>query len=338
MIITRTPFRVSLFGGGTDYPSHYRKHGGAVLGFAIDRYCYLTVRRLPPFFAHRHRLVYSKVELVKSLDEIEHPTARAVLTELRDLIGDDGLEIHHDGDLPARSGLGSSSSFVVGLIQAVRSLYGWSIPSEALRREAIRIEREVAGEVVGDQDQTFAALGGLNYITFRQDGSIGCERLSPLDFRASRLMQSVLLVYTGISRVASMVARAQEVRVGTNYSALVRMRAIADEAWKVVLNDGPLPHLGALLRESWELKRSLSSLVSTAPIDEMHQAALSAGAYGGKLLGAGGGGFMAFLAEPEKHDAVVAAIAERSAAPAVRVPICVAPRGATVVLHEPNGL
>lgn len=337
MIVTRTPFRVSLFGGGTDYPSHYRRHGGAVVGFAIDRYCYLTVRRLPPFFSHRHRLVYSKVELVRSLDEIEHPTARAVLTELRDLVGDDGLEIHHDGDLPARSGLGSSSSFVVGLLQAVLALYGSSVRTESLRRTAIRLERDVAGEVVGDQDQTFAALGGFNHIEFVEDGSIRLQRMSSLDFRVRQLMQSVLLIYTGTSRVASVVARAQEVKVEANYAALVRMRAIADEAWTALLNDQPVKVFGALLRESWELKRSLSNLVSTASIDMMHRAGLAAGAYGGKLLGAGGAGFIVFLAEPGDHDAIVAAVAAQSASPVVRVPVGIAERGATVVLHEPNG-
>ena len=168
MIISRTPFRISLFGGGTDYPTWFREHGGSVIGTAIDKYCYISVRRLPPFFEHKSKIVYSKVELVKSVAEIEHPAVRGVLTDMKI---EDGLEIHHDADLPARSGLGSSSSFTVGLLNALHALDSRMISKRDLGREAIRIEQDVLKEDVGSQDQVWAAYGGFNRIDFHPDGS-----------------------------------------------------------------------------------------------------------------------------------------------------------------------
>jgi D-glycero-alpha-D-manno-heptose-7-phosphate kinase len=178
MIITRTPFRISLFGGGTDYPTWFRQHGGAVLGATIDKYCYISLRELPPFFEHRHKIVYSRVETVSEIGEIQHPAVRAVLSEFQVSAG---LEVHHDADLPARSGLGSSSSFTVGLINALRAMEGRMSTAELLAREAIRIEQEVIGENVGSQDQVWAAYGGTNLIEFRQDGGFA---VTPVIMRA----------------------------------------------------------------------------------------------------------------------------------------------------------
>lgn len=338
MIITRTPFRVSLFGGGTDYPSYFQnsEHGGAVLGFALDRYCYITVRRLPPFFAHRHRLAYSRIELVNSLDEVAHPTARAVLTEMRDLIGDDGLEIHHDGDLPARSGLGSSSSFVVGLVHAVRALYGSRSSPGWLRDEAIRIERDVAGEAVGSQDQSFASHGGLRRIDFRPDGSVQVRTVTSPGWEDS-LIAHLMLVFTGVTRVASLIAEAQVLRTAENRAHLDRMRGLVDTAQALASGSVEPGVLGELLHESWVLKRSLSGLVSTPYIDGLYDAARTAGATGGKILGAGGGGFLLLMVPPERREGVRAALRERTPV-YVEVPVRVAREGSSVVLDEPNGL
>ena len=203
MIITRTPFRISLFGGGTDYPTWWRQHGGAVLGTAIDKYCYISLRELPPFFEHRHKIVYSKVETVNDIGEIQHPAVRAVMGELR---VSTGMEIHHDADLPARSGLGSSSSFTVGLINALRAYAGRMSTAEHLAREAIRIEQEVIGENVGNQDQVWAAYGGTSVIEFRPDGTFAVTPVVMSAQRRAELERHLMLFFTGFSRIASEVA------------------------------------------------------------------------------------------------------------------------------------
>lgn len=340
MIITRTPFRVSLFGGGTDYPSYYRAaaNGGAVIGFALDRYCYLTVRRLPPFFAHRHRLVYSRVETVGSIDEISHPTARAVLAGARDRIGDDGLEIHHDGDLPARAGLGSSSSFVVGLLAATAALYGRSMTPIELWREAVRIERDVVGEVVGVQDQAFASFGGVRRFRFYGSSDDGKDEMAVDPCPSTSFLSRLVLVFTGMTRIASAVARSQEERSSENRVVLDEMRRLADEAWSVLAAPGSdVDLLGEMLHEGWQMKRSLSPLITNDYVEALYAAAREAGATGGKLLGAGGGGFLCLWVTPDRREAVRAALRERVPR-YVEVPAREAPRGCTVVLEEPNGL
>src|SRR5712692_5863845 len=196
MIISRTPFRISLFGGGTDYPDWFREHGGSVVGTAIDKYCYISVRRLPPFFAHRSRIVYSQVELVRDVSEIQHPAVRGILTDMGIT---DGLEIHHDADLPARSGLGSSSSFTVGLLNALHALDSRMSVKWELAREAIRIEQEVLKENVGCQDQLWAAYGGFNRIDFSQNGNFSVAPIIMSPERREELLQSIMLFFTGFS-------------------------------------------------------------------------------------------------------------------------------------------
>lgn len=335
MIISRTPFRVSLFGGGTDYPSYFNEHQGCALGFAIDRYCYLTVRKLPPFFNHRHRIVYSKIELVNSVDEIQHPTAKAVLSEYRELIGSDGLEIHHDGDLPARAGLGSSSSFVVGLLNSLNALYGKRLTIERLRDEAIRIERDVAGETVGSQDQSFAAEGGLLFLEFERDDVSSIKMaLSPNYLK--EILSHFLLLFTGTTRFASVIAEAQVLRAEQNLETLHHMARIARSAYWAIADHQPIEDIGHRLHETWMLKRSLSSLISTPAIDMVYNTARVAGALGGKLLGAGGGGFMLLFVPPERRQGVVTAL--QSLIPGfIEVPLRIAQRGSEIVLNEPNG-
>lgn len=297
MIITRTPFRISFFGGGTDYPGWYNQHGGAVLATTIDKYCYLSVRHLPPFHEHRYRIVYRKIECVDSVDEIEHPAVRAVLS---DLGVDRGLEIHHDGDLPARSGMGSSSAFTVGFLHAVLALGGHMVSKRRLAMESIRLEQDVLGEVVGSQDQVSAAYGGLNHISFMPGGNVEVNPLTLTHERIEELASHVMLFYTAIKRTAQDVARSYVDDLESRAVHLRRMREFVDEGVSL-LGGGGLTAFGELLHEAWQIKRSLSSQVSNREIDELYEAARSAGAIGGKLTGAGGGGFMLLFAPPERH-------------------------------------
>ena len=227
MIISRTPFRISLFGGGTDYPAWFREHGGAVVGTAIDKYCYLTVRHLPPFFTHKSRIVYSQVELVQNYSEVRHPSVRGVLTDMGIT---EGLEIHHDADLPARSGLGSSSSFTVGLLNALYALEGKMIGKRELGLEAIRIEQNVLKESVGCQDQLWAAFGGLNCIQFFPDGEFSVSPVILPPERRKELQQSVMLFFTGFSRLASDFAHDQIENIGQRKTQLRAIRGMVDSA------------------------------------------------------------------------------------------------------------
>lgn len=302
MIISRTPFRVSLFGGGTDFPKWYRKHGGAVIGGAIDKYCYINVRTLPPFFEHKHRIVYSNIELVKAIDEIKHPSVRAVLGAMKIT---EGLEIHHDGDLPARSGLGSSSSFTVGLLHALHAYRGHMATKQELAQQAIHIEQEVIGESVGSQDQMWAAYGGLNRIDFRPDGGIDVNPLIIQPERRAELENNLVLYFTGFSRIASDIEKDKIATLDQRKAQLHTLRAMVDEAAAILgTPNSPLDQLGQLLHEGWMLKRELSQAVSNRKIDDLYEAALSAGALGGKLLGAGGGGFLLLYVPPERQMSV----------------------------------
>jgi D-glycero-alpha-D-manno-heptose-7-phosphate kinase len=299
MIISRTPFRISLFGGGTDYPTWFREHGGSVIGTAIDKYCYISVRRLPPFFEHKSKIVYSKVELVKSVAEIEHPAVRGVLTDMKI---EDGLEIHHDADLPARSGLGSSSSFTVGLLNALYALDSRMISKRDLGREAIRIEQDVLKEDVGSQDQVWAAYGGFNRIDFHPDGSFSVAPFIMPAARRAELQQSLMLFFTGFSRLAPAFAQDQIKNMNNRKNQLRMMKSLVDSAADILLDPkAPIRELGELMHQSWQLKRELADSVSNPQIDEIYDAARAAGAIGGKLLGAGGGGFMVLVVDPEKR-------------------------------------
>jgi D-glycero-alpha-D-manno-heptose-7-phosphate kinase len=301
MIVSRTPFRISLFGGGTDYPSWYQKHGGSVLSATIDKYCYLTCRHLPPFFDHRYRVVYSNIESVRSIDEIIHPAARETLRYMK---SDHGVEIHHDGDLPARSGMGSSSAFTVGLLHSLYALKG-QIPSKhQLALESIHIEQEVLRETVGSQDQVSAAYGGINHMTFLPNGEVVVRPLTVVRDRVRELNSHLMLYYTGAARTASDVAASYIETLAQRSAQFGRITRMVDEALGILTGGGDLRPLGELLHESWMIKRSLSSRVSTSLVEGVYDAARKAGALGGKLIGAGGGGFMLLFVEPERQAAV----------------------------------
>lgn len=328
MIITRTPFRMSLFGGGTDYPVWFRDHGGAVLATTIDKYCYISCRRLPPFFEHRSRIVYSRIEHVRSNAEIEHPAVRGVFQVLGI---EEGLEVHHDGDLPARTGLGSSSAFTVGLLHAVKALQGVMPTKMELAREAIHIEQDVLRESVGCQDQVLAAFGGLVRVDFDQDGEIRVSPIVITNDRAEALHEHLLLFFTGFARTASDVAELQIRRTGQLRSELTAMYQMVGEAQAILCSGQDIAALGRLLHDNWMVKRSLTTRIASEAVDEIYSAARSAGAIGGKLMGAGGGGFMVLFAKPENHGRVRHALRGL-----LEVPFRFDRTGSQVVVYQPD--
>ena len=306
MIITRTPFRVSFFGGGTDYPAWYEENGGAVLATSIDKYCYISIRYLPPFFEHHHRIVYARVEHVSSIDEIQHPTVKAILNEANP---SKGLEIHHDGDLPARAGLGSSSSFAVGLLNAMNALEGRRSTKQELAEHAIYIEQTLMNENVGCQDQVTTAYGGFNVVEFKRDGGTNISPVIANPMNLQSLQSSMMLFYTGVSRFASEIAGEQIKNFGNRKSELTQMHQMVEEAAKILDRAAdPVEEFGKLLHESWMLKRSLAGSVTNSEIDDVYELGRNAGAFGGKLLGAGGGGFILFVVPKDRQAAVKEAL------------------------------
>ncbi|MFC1988637.1 kinase [Chloroflexota bacterium] len=301
MIISQTPFRISFFGGGTDYPVWYQKYGGAILGTTIDKYCYITCRYLPPFFKHKHRIVYSQAELVQEIDEIRHPSARETI---RFMEITEGLEIHHDGDLPAKTGLGSSSAFTVGLLHALYALKKILPSKMQLAREAIHIEQDIIKENVGSQDQVLNAFGGLNRIGFNGGNDINIKHIMVKTERLELLQDHLMLFFTGFSRIASEIAAEQIQQTPNRIRELSEMYSMVDEGIKILGENNDLSDFGKLLHQSWQVKRSLTDKISSAQVDDIYTAALEAGAIGGKLLGAGGGGFILIFAKPETQPAI----------------------------------
>lgn len=328
MIVSRTPHRISFFGGGTDYPDYYLEHGGKALGVAIDKYSYLNVRKLPPFFEHKHRIVYSKQENVSSIDEIVHPSVRETLKYLG---VEYGISIHHDGDIPARSGMGSSSAFTVGLLNSMKALEGKMMSKKELARTAIHIEQDLIKENVGSQDQTFAAYGGLNTIEFLQNGEITVEPVIMNHERLVEFQGNLMLFFTGVSRIASGVLEEQIANTSVNVPNLNRMKDMVDEAHDILVSNASLNQFGELLNSTWALKKSLSSKVSNPEIDAMYDKAIQAGALGGKLLGAGSGGFMMFYVEKKYQDKVRAALSDY-----LHIPFSFDFDGSKIVVYEPN--
>ena len=302
MIISRTPFRISFFGGGTDYPSWYEENGGAVLSASIDKYCYISCRHLPPFFEHKTRVVYSKIESVTDVDDIQHPAAREVLKFLRI---DDGVEIHHDADLPARAGLGSSSSFIVGLLNAAQALQGRIRTKRQLALDAIHIEQERLKENVGSQDQATVAFGGFNKIEFGGPDTIAVYPITLDQKHLRRFQDHLMLFFTGFSRNATDIAAVQIKNTARNAGTLREMQRMVDEALEILDRAADsFEEFGRLLDATWRLKQRLSPRITSDVVDDVYERALRAGAWGGKLLGAGGGGFMLFFVEPEAQPRV----------------------------------
>jgi len=327
MVITRTPLRVSFFGGGTDYPAYFRNHGGVVLSTSIDKFVYVTVTRMGSLFDHNYRVAYSKTELVKTAAEIQHPSVKACISHLGI---QDGLEISVTTDLPARTGLGSSSSFTVGLLNGIHSLHGRLVEKSALAAEAIYVEQKVIGERVGNQDQVAAAVGGLNFITFHHDGSFLAEPLPLSRARKQSLFDHIFLVYTGISRLAEDVLQEQSANVENRLAELEKIKELAHQARKLLCDDRmPLQDFGALLHETWMHKKNLSSRISNTVVDRIYETSREAGAIGGKLLGAGAGGFLLIFAKPENHVAIKSALSDFKT-----VEIQPDTSGSTVIYHQ----
>src|SRR5262245_50144625 len=328
MIICRTPYRISFFGGGTDYPGWYRQHGGAVLAATIDKYCYLTCRYLPPFFEHRLRVVYRKIETCLTVDEISHPAVREAL---RFLGVERGVELHHDGDLPARSGMGSSSAFTVGLLHALHALRGEMPTKGQLAKEGLHLEQEVLRETVGSQDQVMAAYGGLRHVKFQPSGEIAIDPLILPPSRVAELQAHLMLFYTGIARTSADVARSYAEDMEARRRPLRIMKELVDEAIDILASGMDIRAFGELLHEAWEAKRGLSARVSNPEVDELYERARQAGALGGKLTGAGGGGFFLLFVEPGRQAAVREVLDSR-----LHVPFRVEPSGSQIIFYEPG--
>ncbi|MBI1900156.1 MAG: kinase [Planctomycetia bacterium] len=326
MVISRTPYRISFFGGGTDFPDWFRRHGGAVLATSIDKYCYLTCRYLPPFFEHRLRVVYSKVECCQSAGEVAHPVVREAL---RLLNLDRGLEIHHDGDLPARSGMGSSSSFTVGLLHALHALKGESIDRQNLAHEAIFLEQEILSEAVGCQDQVLATFGGLNHVVFDTSGSFAVRPVAVSRQRQDELTSHLMLFYTGIQRTSSQIAAGYMHRIAGNCRQLEAMGELVAEALAILKGTSSLREFGKLLHEAWLLKSSLNSSVTNGTVNAIYEDALSAGAIGGKLLGAGAGGFLLLFVNPDDQ----LRVRERLSS-LLHVPFGLEQEGSRIIFHD----
>jgi D-glycero-alpha-D-manno-heptose-7-phosphate kinase len=328
MIITQTPFRISFFGGGTDYRPFFEEHGGSVLSTTFNKYCYTTVRYCPPFFDYHTQLRYAKVESVRRTEEIEHPLVRNCMI----FTGMHNLSIAYDADLPARSGLGSSSSFAVGLLLGMYAKRGVYVGKRQLAEEAIHIERELCNEDGGWQDQIAAAYGGLNRIDFDSAGF----HVHPVIISAERrkqLSDRLLMLFTGISRISADVAKEQMVATKSKSTELLEMKSLVHEAERILTSGCDINEFGRLLNHTWSLKRSLTNRISTNYIDEIYEKALRAGAIGGKLLGAGGGGFMVFFAEPDSHAAIKKALDGL-----IHIPIEFEGEGAKIIHYNPDDI
>lgn len=301
MIITRTPFRISFFGGGTDYPLWYRKYGGSVLSTTINKYCYISCRYLPPFFDVKYLIRYSNREAVKHLSEINHPSVRECLTFSQ---VEKGIEMVHTSDIPAQSGVASSSAFTVGFLHALHALKGEIVTKRQLGREAIHVEQNMIGENVGSQDQVAVSFGGFNRIDFGGESDFYVTPITLVKERIDELQAHMLLFFTGFSRNASVIAAEQIKNTPQKTNELTTMQSLVNEAINVFRCNSDITEFGRLLDESWRLKRSLTDLITTDAIDEMYDIALKNGAIGGKILGAGGGGFLLIFAPPERHTVI----------------------------------
>jgi len=326
MVITKTPYRISLFGGGTDHPAWYRDNGGEVISFAINKYCYLTTRVLPSFFSHNYRIAYSKVEMTRTIDEIQHPAVRAAIKKY---CPDLNLEIHHDGDLPARSGVGSSSAFAVGIIHSLFLLQGKDLSNSELANNAIQLEQIELNENVGSQDQIACALGGINHITFGGESEWVNQRLEISDAKRREIEYRTVLIYTGVNRSSSDVQANLLVNLNKKGKTMQRTIELARECKDILASDSDLDSIGEMLTESWSLKKAMNSRAITPELEEIWEKSQQAGAIGGKVLGAGGGGFCIFWVRAEKRDDFL----ERFKV-GTTVPFEISYKGSTCVLND----
>ncbi|MBI4333154.1 MAG: kinase [Chloroflexi bacterium] len=330
MIISRTPFRISFFGGGSDYPAFYEESGGAVISTSINKYCYITCRYLPPFFDYNYRIRYTAREETKTIAEIMHPSARECLNFLK--FHDRGVEIQHNADLPARSGLASSSAFTVGLLNALYALKGQMVTKRQLALDAIHVEQDLIGENVGSQDQTVTSFGGFNRIEFGGAQKIAVSPITLSSEKLDALQGRLMLFFTGFSRNASDIAGELIDNARAKTSELKTLMQMVNEATDILNGSiDRLSDMGRLLDEAWKIKRSLAPSISNPTIDHIYESALGAGALGGKLLGAGGGGFILFFVEPGFQSRVKEALKDL-----LCVPFRFENAGSQIIFYEPD--
>ena len=298
MIITKTPYRISFFGGGSDYPSWYNKYAGAVLSTSINKHLYITCRLLPKFFEHKFRIVWSKIENVQNINEIQHPTVKSLLSFLEIK---EGLEIHYDGDLPARSGMASSSAFTVGLIKALYCLLDKKISNIDIAKKSIYFEQKIMKEIVGSQDQLIVAKGGFNKIIFKKDDKFLFKNIKK-NSNLKKLESNLMLIYTGTKRTAQEIAKTYVGKLTKGNKGYVKDMLEHVKLGEKIIKHGKIDDFGRLLNSAWITKKKLSSSVSNPSIDSLYKDVLKQGALGGKLLGAGGGGFFLFYISQEKKN------------------------------------
>lgn len=324
MIITRTPYRISLFGGGTDYPKWYSNNEGSVLSFAIDKHSYINLRELPPFFDHRYRVAYSKVEVANNINEIIHPAVRAGFIKYASNLN---LELHHHGDLPARSGIGSSSAFAVGLIKALSSLNNSELSKVELASMAIDLEQNDLNEIVGSQDQIACAFGGLNLIKFGIGNNWSVHRIKISDNYKTEIENRIILLYSGINRLSSDISKTLIENLDLKSNLLKATHRLAMDAYEIIKHEKDLSLIGPMLIESWNIKKEINSASVTPHLEDFFTKGLKLGAKGGKILGAGGGGFFLFWIDPELREHFI-----KKMSPAIVVPIRIAELGSTRIL------
>ncbi len=325
MIIARTPYRISFFGGGTDYPSWYRKYNGQVLSTSIDKYIYISCRYLPPFFQHRLRLVYSKIEECNDIGELKHPSVREVLKYMN---VKEGLEIHYDGDLPGRSGIGSSSAFTVGLLNAINKFKNIDISKEKLAKESINIEQNIIKETVGSQDQIASAYGGFNHIKFSTDNKFSVNSINIKKNNFEYLQNNLMLFYTGIKRTASEVAKSFIDNFENKKNNMQMIYNMVNEGIDILNNDA-IDDFGKLLDKAWNYKKELSGLVSNDNIEDIYKEAKLSGALGGKISGAGGGGFLLLYVPLNKQNVV-----KKRLNKLLHIPFCFDNTGSKIIYHD----
>ena len=327
MIISRTPFRITLFGGGTDYPKWYNKYSGSAINATINKYCYITARQLPPFFSYKNRIRYYLHEETNNINDIKHPSVRETAKFLK---LNEGIEIVHNADLPAQSGLGSSSTFTVGLLNALYGLKNYMPTKRELALNAIHIEQNLIGESVGSQDQTAAAFGGFNKINFSQDKIIDVDPILISEKRIFKLQNNLMLFFTGFARNASDIAKEQIKITLKKKNELKKIYDICSEGFSILNNrKEPMDSIGSLLDRQWNIKRNLTDKISNDKIDEIYDTGKKAGAIGGKLLGAGAGGFILFYVPKMKQDSVKDALKRK-----LFVPFRFESTGSKIIYHS----
>lgn len=326
MIISRTPFRISFFGGGTDYPDWYNKNSGAVISTTINKFCYITCRKLPPFFSYKYRIRYHAKEETKTINAIQHPSVKACIKSLNIK---DGLEIVHHADLPARSGLGSSSTFTVGMLHALNTYNQKIISKRRLAYDAINIEQNIIKEHVGSQDQTNAAFGGFNHIEFKPNNKIEVNPIILSQKKQYILRSHLMLFFTGFPRTASDISKHQIEAIKNNMIDLSENLNMVSVAKKLLEKNNFIKKFGNLLHEQWLIKKSYTNKISNSAIDKIYNTGIKSGAYGGKLLGAGGGGFILFIADPKHHNKI-----KRNLIKLLHVPVDMESLGSQIVYYS----